>query len=344
MSYVKDAGREFAQGGISRETREKLETLLFPREIFEAMADASWGVEKSGEKSDETLIFTRQMAALYNKNSYSGSEKVLEIYYTDEGKRYQIVMGKDGSQVLTENFRDYTTCIETPYNVWKDIASGELSGQEALAQQKYRVKGDFDLMIHWDRYFGQEQPKQASISNEKSTNMNIILVPWIAFWVAAAIDGFYGALISIAVCVLVPLVYQKNRKTVYDLLTPVLVTGCAMTLLLGIDVRIVVPVSYLCFGLMWTVSCFCKVPLTAHYSMNEYNGEEALKNPLFMKTNRILTACWGVLYILTPIWTYFLMGTSLSTWTGAINSILPMLMGVFTAWFQKWYPAKVARG
>ena len=95
---------------------------------------------------------------------------------------------------------------------------------------------------------------------------------------------------------------------------------------------------------MWTVSCFLKIPLTAHYSMNDYNGEEALENPLFMKTNRILTLCWGVLYLLTPIWTYFIMGTAVGAWVGAINSVLPALMGLFTAWFQKWYPAKIARG
>ncbi|MDR1655793.1 MAG: hypothetical protein LBR96_07335, partial [Treponema sp.] len=60
-------------------------------------------------------------------------------------------------------------------------------------------------------------------------------------------------------------------------------------------------------------------------------------------TNRILTACWGILYLLTPIWTWFLMGTSLSFLTGACNSLLPALLGIFTWRFQKWYPARVAR-
>ena len=174
--------------------------------------------------------------------------------------------------------------------------------------------------------------------------MNILLIPWIVFWVAASIHGFYGALISIAACVLVPLVYFRNRKTVYDCLSAVLVALCAAALLLGINARIVVPLSYLSFGILWTLSCFRTVPLTAYYSMNSYNGEGALKNPLFVKTNRILTACWGVLYLLTPIWTYVIMGTGAGAWTGAINSVLPIFMGVFTAWFQKWYPAKVARG
>ena len=346
LAYVTQAGREFCGGGISRETREKLTELLYPREVFEAMADASWGVEQSGEKTEECLIFTRQMAALYNKASFCGKELVLEMYYTDEDRRYQIFLGAEGSRVLTEDFLAYTTRIETPYTLWKAIAAGEITGQDALMQQKYRVKGDFDLMIHWDRYFGSQDGEETMPvpPAEKPTNMNLLLIPWIVFWVAAAINSFYGALISISACVLVPLMYSRNRTTIYDQLSGALVTACAMALLLGAGVRIVVPVSYFCFGLMWTISCFQKIPLTAHYSMNDYNGEEALRNPLFVKTNRILTACWGILYLLTPIWTYFLMGTPIASWVGAVNSVLPMLMGVFTAWFQKWYPAKIARG
>ena len=345
LSYVRDAGREFCTGGISQETRQWLKELLYPREVFEAMADASWGVEKTGDAADETLAFTRQMAALYNKASWPGKDLVLEMYYTDADKRYQILLTREGSKVLTEGFRDYTTRIETPYTLWKAIAAGEITGQDALMQQKYRVKGDFDLMLRWGSYFGaEEKEKVHTPARIQATNMNMLLLPWIIFWVSAAIDGFFGALISIAACAVVPLLYFRNRKTVYDLLSVLLVTGCSLALLLNASAQIVVPLSYFCFGLMWTVSCFRKIPLTAHYSMNEYNGEEALSNPLFIKTNWILTLCWGVLYLLTPTWTYFLMGTSLGSWVGAINSILPMLMGLFTAWFQKWYPARIARG
>ena len=343
LSWVRDAGREFAGGGISRATHEKLEQLLFPREIFEAMADASWGLENTGERSDETLVFTKQMAALYNKDSYGGNDRVLEMYYTDVDKRYQIVLGKEGSQVLTDNFREMTTRIETPYTLWKAIAAGEITGQDALMQQKYRVKGDFDLMIHWDTYFGTQSSGPES-SAKQGNPMNILLIPWITFWVMAAIDGFYGSLITLAICALIPLLFFGKRKTLYDVLSSVMVSGCSIALLLGLDLRIMLPLSYLLFGVMWTASCFCKIPLTAHYSMNDYGGENAMRNPLFLKTNRILTACWGVLYVLTPIWTYILMGTVLRNYTGAINSLLPALMGVFTVWFQKWYPAKVARG
>lgn len=53
---------------------------------------------------------------------------------------------------------------------------------------------------------------------------------------------------------------------------------------------------------------------------------------------------WGLLYLMTPIWTYVLMGIGIKPYVGAVNSILPAFMEIFTQWFQKWYPAKVAEG
>ena len=93
---------------------------------------------------------------------------------------------------------------------------------------------------------------------------------------------------------------------------------------------------------MWSASCLTKIPLTSWYSMKSYNGEKAFENPLFMLTNRILTLAWGILYILTGVWTFFLMGTPAFPYIAIINNIMPVIMGIFTAWFQKWYPAHYA--
>lgn len=363
LGYVKEAGKEFVGGAISEATNAELNKLLYPREVFESMADASWGIDKeTGNKASEVEIFTRQMAALYRKESYSGKDQVLEMYYTDVDECYQILLGKEGSRFFTDGSQTFTTRIETPYTLWKSIASGEIRGDEALMKQLYKVKGDFNLMLNWDDYFGggadktgtgeksgQTDQDKNSVSAgihipPKGTNMNIMLIPWIVFWVAAAIDGYAGSLISIAVCVLTPVFFYGNKKTFYDILSGALVTGFSIAVLMGAPERIIIPLAYLSFGIMWTATCFGKIPLTAHYSMNHYHGESALKNPLFIKTNRILTFMWGILYLLTPVWTYFIMATKVGSLIGAINSILPIFMGIFTAWFQKWYPAKVARG
>lgn len=357
LGYVRQAGKEYAVGGITPQTRANLDQLLFPRQVFEAWADSSWGVDKqTGQRESGTLVFTRQMAALYRKESWPGHDLVLEMAYTDVNERYQIVLGKEGSKTLTGGFLPPTTTIETPITVWKAIAMGEISGSEALMKHQYRVDGDFNLLLNWDKYFAgtgsgaaPEDEKNASPSvaihiPAKPTNLDILLIPWIVFWVGASIHSFWGSLASLAACVLVPLIFYHNQKTVYDVLSGGLVTCFATALLLGAPARLVVPLAYLAFGVMWTATCFVKVPLTAHYSMNDYGDDSALANPIFIKTNRILTLAWGVLYLVTPIWTYFILGTGIGGWIGAINSILPILMGLFTAWFQKWYPAKIARG
>ena len=365
LSWVKKAGQEFASGGITGETRGKLDRNLFPRDVFEAMADASWGVGESGEKEDPSLVFTRQMAALYRKESWQEHDVVLDMNYTDIGKVYRITLGQRGSRVEVEpedgSADGFTTRINTPFDVWRSIASGEIAGDEALMKHLYSVEGDFDLMMHWDDFFGAASSAGAINSDalegvnsgdegngksasEPKTNMLLLLIPWIVFWVVASIDGFWGSLISVTVCVLLPVLMHRTKATLYDQISGLGVGACSVALLAGASPILVVPVSYLLFGLMWTVSCFLKVPLTAHYSKNSYNGEAALRNPIFMRTNRILTAAWGVLYLVTPIWTYFIMQTDAASYVGAINSVLPALMGVFTAWFQKWYPRHIARG
>ena len=93
---------------------------------------------------------------------------------------------------------------------------------------------------------------------------------------------------------------------------------------------------------MWLGTVFCRLPLSAYYSINSYRGEQEWENPLFVHTNRILTACWGALYLGTAVWTYFLLLTPFAPWTGALNSLFPALLGAFTVWFQKWYPAHYA--
>ena len=349
LRYVKQAGKEFAQGGIGTDTNNRLRELLYPREVFEEMADASWSIEKAtGAGQSEAFGFTKQMAALYNTDSYSGKDMVLEMEYTDIGERYQILMNRDGHEVIQNGFKPFTTKIETPLSVWRDIASGKISGSEAMAKKLYRVEGDFDLMLDWDKYFGSGDTRQSNeISpdnkSDKGTSLLLTLIPWITFWIAAAIDSYIGALVSIGVCAVVNLVFFRFRKTVYDVFSAAAVTGLSIAVLLFPDnVNILLPVSYGAFGAMWCISCLFKIPLTAWYSMKNYGDNSALDNPLFLRTNRILSFAWGLLYLATCVWTFFLMETPVSPYLAIINNLIPIFMGIFTGWFQKWYPRHYA--
>lgn len=97
---------------------------------------------------------------------------------------------------------------------------------------------------------------------------------------------------------------RKKKRTWLSLFCSGLLSGrCCQSIprreglqefvLLHFNMQVIVPLSYLCFGMMWLLSCFTPAALSAHYPKEDYNGDAAFKNPLLMKTNLILSLCWG---------------------------------------------------
>lgn len=379
LGFVERAGTEWMENGyVSEAVRNKLEELLYPPEVFVELADASWEIEeeKADQKStaarpskgavtganekdgfakpalSKAARLMRQMAAIYNPAAY-GKDLILEFYFTDLDETYQLSVrgGKCSMKIRDDGFEPYTTRIETPYDLWMDISMGKVNGAQAMMEKKYRTLGDFDVMLSLDKMFGTSKEPEAKEKTQKpkQTNMSVMILVWCAVWVFLPINPVWGACMGILAAVCIPLAGMKWKLTIYDAVTALCV-GVIGLLASGIfpvaapDSAVLVCLSYLMFGMMWTLSCLRPLPLSAHYSSNDYGGEEAFQNPLFIKTNRILSLCWGILYLITPVWTWFLMQGSLSSFTGAVNSLCPAAMGVFTLWFQKWYPAKVARG
>ena len=287
----------------------------------------------------------------YEKDAYDGKDRVLEMHYTDLDKTYQILLGKDGSKVYTDNSQTSTTRIDTPFEVWRSISRGEINGAEALGKHMYTVTGDFSLMINWDSFFGardsgKSKKSSGSVGNDelKKPVMTTMLIPWITFWIAIPLGHNLGALITLAVCAFIPLTMRKHKFVIWDRLSIAAVAVLSVAASLTENSTLLSCAGYLVFGLMWLGSCLVKEPLCSTYVKYNYGGDAAYKNPLFMKTNYILAACWGVLYVLTTFWTWFLRSSGLEFWVQIVNYVVPALMGVFTVWFEKWYPAHLARG
>jgi hypothetical protein len=191
-------------------------------------------------------------------------------------------------------------------------------------------------MLHWDELFGgaaklTKEAAEPGLAGKRKTHMTALLFPWIAIWAALAIDPLAGGSVGIMAAALVPLAWIRAKPVLYEQISVPLVSGFSLAVMLGADRKMIQPLSYGVFGLMWLVTTFLKTPLTAHYSANHYGADQAFRNRLFMRTNRILTAVWGALYLITPIWTYFLMGTGVSAFSGLFNLAVPAIMGIFTA-------------
>lgn len=273
LSTVKCAGSEYAMTGtISEKTDAILHTLLYSRDVFEKIADASWGISKTtGEKEPDDLVFTRQMAALYNKDAYDGKDRVLEIHFTDLDHTYQIQLSKTGSKVFTDGRLSPTTRIDTPFTVWSAISRGEIGGAEALGKKMYTVSGDFSLMIDWDKIFGSasvvkktEKTPQNTIE-QKNPSMTTMLIPWITFWIAVSIHPEVGAMITLLVVATVPFIMRKHKFVIWDQLSMAAVA--ILSAAANITGNGVLPtnIGYLVFGLFWLLSCLTKEPLCAAY-------------------------------------------------------------------------------
>lgn len=347
LAYIKQGGSEYAeQGSISPETRRKLSELLYPPEVFLEMANASWDIKETGSSTsnDESYRLLRQMAALYNPGSLGGKDIVIEIYFTDLQKTYQLWLGPEKCTLRTDSFTQYTTRIETTYTTWLQISEGKLQGAAAMMKGQFKVTGDFNAMLRWDDLFGTNRAAPVDPKPQgRKTNMLLLLLPWLLLWALLPVEQTWGSIGSILACALLPAFSGRWQLTLYEKGSIILVTVTGILGLLQVDQTVLVCLSYLLFGIMWLLSVFAKIPLTAYYSANRYNGKAALQNPLFIKTNRILTGAWGAVYLALSVGSFFLMSGPVAMYTGLINGILPSIMGLFTLWFAKWYPAWVAR-
>ena len=345
LSCVTKAGEEYINTGrLSADTQQTLSAPLYPTEQFLEMANISWERgTASGETMDAAARLLRQMSVIYKPH---GKDKdiVFEFYFTDLGKTYQLVLGKKNCVFKDTELLPYTMRIESSFETWNAISEGKFDGKEALFQHKYAVKGDFSAIEYLTACFSTKSGavKKTSAQPCKRT-MWLFILPFVAFWTAVPLFPDFGAHIALAVTAVMPLFYSKYKPTVYDTLSVFCVVILSICVMLQFAPPVVVTLSYIIFGLLWLGSLFTRVPLCAWYSSNEWGDEEAFNNPLFLLTNKIICTGWGVLYLVSALWTWGLMNSDYSPYTGLINSAAPAIMGIFTHFFSKRFPAYYAR-
>jgi len=349
LSCVTKAGEEYiTTGAISADTQKTLIEPLYPTEQFLEMANVSWERgTASGETIDEAERLLRQMSVIYKPH---GKDKdiISEFYFTDLGKTYQLVLGKKKCTFKDTDLLPYTMRIETSFETWDAISQGKIDGKEALFQHKYSIKGDLSATEYLTGCFLSKSSAVKKTAVQPHTPpqkraMWLFLLPFVAFWTAVPLFPGFGAYIALAVAAIMPLFYSKYKPTVYDTVSVFCVVTLSICILLQLDLSVVVTLSYLVFGLLWLGSLLTRIPLCAWYSSKDWGDEEAFSNPLFMFTNKILCVGWGALYFVSSLWTWRLMESGLSSYTGLINSAAPALMGIFTHFFSKRFPAYYAQ-
>ncbi len=304
------------------------------------------------------------MATVFNPAAAGDLQADIQFVVTGDEPGNYVLRIRDGRCTAHEGtVARPTLTIHTPADVWLRIARNELSGQAAYVKGLYRVEGDFGLLLRLgDLFSGPEGPKpppeSAAPPPEGETVqrgplrlsgmawLTVAFIPWIVHWATADIPGV-GPGVSLGVPLLLGALiwgYRRlfARPTWMETGTPLYFALAGLATLLGsrffTDYGDVL--GYLTLAGIWLGTLAAERPFTAEYSRWSY--PPALWNlPVFLRTNAIITTAWG--------WVYLLMGVlalagharpdQALLWV-IVRNLLLIPAFVFTAWFQKWYPAR----
>lgn len=133
----------------------------------------------------------------------------------------------------TEDFSPYTTRIETSFETWLKISRGESDGAEALMNHLYKVLGDFSVMTRMDELFGSGKPTKSGGRPQKSSNMILLLLPYLAMWILTPFDPVSGGAAGILAGSLVMLLHFHWLPTPYERIGAFTATAIGLLMVTG---------------------------------------------------------------------------------------------------------------
>lgn len=358
LELMKVAGREYiTELSISDSLKEGLAKPFVDIPAFLDMSNLSWGVDDLRvDESDGGLIawsFMKHMRAAFNPSVRPGLNAVLQIDFNDLKESYQLVIKDNECTLFRNDFTMETTRINTHFTNWERIIEGKIDLAEALMEKKYTVEGNFNLINALvDGLFGNlalhtEKNKKLIPVVFKNTPYWFILtmIPWMACFILANFNPFLGVIVPLLISGILFAIKKGSDLVYFDKTTMLffsLLTLVTVPWSIGYDAFTIAFSGFIGLFVIWLASAFKTVPLTADYT-HFFNGRNALKNILFLKTNRIVTVVWAFLFLIQGLMALWIATTSMVDFAAVIPQILLIPGFIFTGWFGKWYPSYVAK-
>ncbi len=104
------------------------------------------------EQEKAALAFLSKAASVYQPRPRK-EDIVLEVFFTDIQKTYQMVLEQDSCTILTDNFKPFTVRAEATYSVFEDLAKGRKSPAIAILKGHVKTKGDLRVLNKLEKYF-----------------------------------------------------------------------------------------------------------------------------------------------------------------------------------------------
>jgi multimeric flavodoxin WrbA/putative sterol carrier protein len=358
LDLVKVAGKEYGEHlTISQHVREGLSKPFVETPTYLQTTNLSWGVDDTRMKdSDGGLIawnYMKEVQAAFNPKIRPKMNAVLQIDFTDIKERYQFVIKDETCTLLRNDFTRETTAININLTTLERILEGKIDAAQSLIEKKYSVIGDMRLFNAFlDGLFGpvmlnpEKKRKLVPISFKNTPYWFFLtMCPWIFCFLFAEYNPLLGVVIPLMIS---GVLFSIKRGTdiVYFERGTLLVFAIMglMVVTFGGDYQgnTYAIIGYIALALIWAISTLNAVPLSADYT-HFYNGRNALKNVLFLRTNRLLCYVWSIVFLAQAGITMWLNTTMLINMAAILPILLSIPTFVFSLWFLKWYPKESSK-
>ena len=171
LAATVEAGREIVTNGrISEATMQQIhEQSVKDLGIWTTVTNLVWktciaeGVtmKKFVERGmvprpDSIESFMLIMGMAFNRDAARDTRAVIQFLFSGEVEGACHFDIDNGTIIPSAGRADRPTLtIETPFAVWMDIVTGKADGQNLFMSQKYKVDGDMELLMRFDRLFGR---------------------------------------------------------------------------------------------------------------------------------------------------------------------------------------------
>jgi FMN-dependent NADH-azoreductase len=170
LAATAQAGREIVESlKIAPETLARIkQEIVADKNIFHRMGNLFWktciaeGVspkefEEKGliPRPDSIDSFLMILSMGFNAEAARETHAVMQFNFSGEVQGSCYLEIEDGKLKAKEGRAGQADIlIESPFEIWMDIMTGKADGQKMFMEQRYRVKGDFNLLLRMKELFG----------------------------------------------------------------------------------------------------------------------------------------------------------------------------------------------
>ncbi len=252
--------------------------------------------------------------------------------------------------------------LTTSEEIWTNISEGNIDGQKAVLDGSMKVDGELGLLMKLDELFGQntgaeqDSPIDKSVIDKIPNNrgpvkihsmlwLTVTFFPWMIKWIISRFsDNYLLYLVSAALSVIIVFYHIfTNKPTLFEIGSAIYLTLASIFHVLKLDIfmqnMFFFDNLFLC-GL-WFSSLMYNFSLTGEYSRYLF-PKQAWTTRAFLDTNKIISAYWGLYFLVFVAFSFFVMNKigSESFWI-YLRYLLLIPMFIFTSVFQRLYPKKM---